>query len=67
VAGLCNADVDRSIFDFDVSLECIGTRASSGVRLSCLHSVGEAECKMGRIEAFNNHIARPGAPAVGAW
>lgn len=59
--------VDRAIFDFDVRLECIGTRASRGVRLSCLHSVGQSECKMGRIEAFNPRIARPGSPAVGAW
>ena len=57
----------QAIIDFTVTLTCQGTQPTKPVRLSCVHSVGSSQCKMGRIEAFNPRVARPGAPAVGAW
>ena len=57
------------VFDFTVTLSCVGTAPVTPVRLNCVHNNGEgdAPCKMGRIEVWNPHVRRDGAPQGGAW
>ena len=55
------------VMDATVTAACQGTAATHQARLSCVHNAGTDSCNMGRIEVFNNHITRPGAPSAGAW
>ncbi len=64
---LTSTDYADTVMDVTVTATCVGTAATHQARLSCVHSAGTDGCKMGRIEAFNNHITRPGSPAAGAW
>ena len=68
----------RTVFDFTATLTCVGSRRTRPVRLSCMPSVGDTtseaagasradRCHMGRIEAWNPRVTRPGTPAPGAW
>ena len=58
-----------AVFDFTVTLTCIGAAPVVPVRLNCLHNngQGEAPCKMGRVEVWNPHVKRHSAPQAGAW
>jgi|EP01046_Picozoa_sp_COSAG06_P003293 hypothetical protein len=64
---MSDANYGETVQDITVTATCVGTAATHQARLSCVHSAGSDSCKMGRIEVFNNHITRPGAPAAGAW
>ena len=62
------------VFDFTITVTCQNTQASVGnapqqnVRLSCVHNAGGQHtqpCNMGRMEVYNPHVTRPGAPGAG--
>jgi hypothetical protein len=58
------------VFDFTMTVTCVGAAPHSTVRLSCVHNAGGTgtqPCQMGRMELYNPNVVRPGAATSGAW